>query len=205
MAHSSAFIKDYWPESLEGFFKSFGAATLGVSIFHLYVWKYYTRQSTEINNRAASQVFFASSVSFCNRPGTGDPRVRKIPKSDDRFWVIWRSVRRTTGGIDSRYRDLMEKGDSRLGIKPFSRRTVLKSQSGKAYEYCPDPNSNNLIEILRDNLASHAPKIRSKADWIQYAKEMPFYDTTIPTAITRLIFLRCEPRYSDFCSSTRFS
>lgn len=188
MAHSSVFIKDYWPESIEEPSKiselslqDKDLSTLCLEVLRL--------SKHDITIGPLIRFFAQIQLTSGREQEQAVQEFESAIKAMTAFWVIWRSVRRTTGGIDSRYRDLMEKGDIRQGIRPFSRRTVLMNQSGRAYEYSPKPNSNNLIEVLRENLASRTPRIQSKTDWVQYAKEMPFYDTTIPTAITRLILL----------------
>lgn len=188
MAHTSVFIKHYWPESSD---EPSRLSELSLSDPDI------TCLCMEILRSSKHEITIAPLVRFFAQyqKSSGLDRLKSLReleaaiKAVTAFWVLWRCVRRSTGGIDSRYRELMERGNQKLGIKPLARRDTSKPTTTPGYTYSPSPNSQNLIEVLRDVLASRSPGIATKSDWIQNAKDMPFYDTTIPTAITRLVLL----------------
>lgn len=110
-----------------------------------------------------------------------------VVKAVTAFWIFWRGIRRSTGGIDSRYRELMEKGNSVVKADPFSRRRIV-NLGGTTYTYNPIPTSEKLKSILRHYLADRRPNIQTKEDWIRGAREIPFYQN-VPNPITRFILL----------------
>lgn len=110
-----------------------------------------------------------------------------VIKAVTAFWVFWRGIRRNTGGIDAKYRDLMEKGNRLVNVSPFARRKTAKSNSNDG-QINPIPTSYNLKKVLRYYLANGKPAIQTKEDWIRGARGIPFYEN-IPNPIIRFILL----------------
>lgn len=188
MAHTAKFIKDYWPDKqaqhsliTEIQFENIELVELCISLL---------RKSNHEITIGLLVTFFAkvNSATSSERQHAIAELERAI-KAVTAFWVIWRSTRRSTGSIDARYRQLMEKGVEECSVSPFSRRSTVKNHL-PPYRFNPSPTADDLNASLKHFLAGRGkePSIRSQNDWIRYALEIPFY-TSVPNPITRFLLL----------------
>lgn len=182
MAHSSTFVKSYWPETAEEQSEIRNLPFTSPELVALCV---------EMLRASRHEIAIGPLTRFfaqLSEPVAHDQALTELEtacKAMAAFWVFWRSVRRTTGGIDSRYRELMEKGVSELSIQPFARRKSLS----QGYTHNPVPSAGNLKAALRHYLEkSKSSSISSKKDWIQQSRELPFYGN-VPNPIIRFILL----------------
>ena len=108
---------------------------------------------------------------------------KNATKAITAFYVLWRSSRATTDGIDSHYRTIMSSGflDKTAGIdiKPLGR----QKNEGKVLDL------NELQNALKYILATKSKnvKIISKADWLKHSIQAPIY--TISANISKFILL----------------
>lgn len=199
MSHISVFIKDYWPKNSDEPSKIADLALTNKQLSTLCL---------EVLRESAHEITIAPLARFFSQIqlAAGDDRdwatkeFERALRAMTAFWIFWRSVRRSTGGIDARYREIMDKGDNKLGIKSFARRSIFPKSVGKTYIYSPRLVADNLIAILRESLTSRSPRINNKADWVQYAREVPIYEAC-PKPIARIILLAAN--HDTLCSKSR--
>ena len=84
------------------------------------------------------------------------------------FSVLWRMSRHSTDGIDTHYRNIMEKGIADLSIEPFARCVNYTATSSIS--------ANELQKGLRHVLKDKGG-ISTKSEWVQQARQIPAYST----------------------------
>ena len=95
------------------------------------------------------------------------------------FFALWRGIGKTTGTLADQYRDLMDKGFDKVGIKPFSR--CPREEEALGFLTAAD-----LRKALRHVLGKgKASTIVSEKDWIRLSAERPVYDISKP--LTRFL------------------
>ena len=102
---------------------------------------------------------------------------RDVLRAIASFWVIWRSSRATTSGIDEAHRDLLLEGMRSIGLAPLSRNTT---------PYSDLPPVNDIRKALRKLLASKI-KVTDASSWATLVGAQPIYQTA--KAIGRYIIL----------------
>lgn len=108
----------------------------------------------------------------------------KATKAITAFSIIWRLSRKSTGGIDSIYREIMKAGVDALNIEPFCRSSIADI----AIKYNKLPDADKLVLALKYFLkSSNHGDIKDKSDWTNKSKCMPLYLINRP--ITRFILL----------------
>jgi hypothetical protein len=120
---------------------------------------------------------------------TGDNRPAKVREFEEAlkavtaFTTLWRASRRTTGNIDSEYREVMSGESSLTGMGPLAR------QHKKGHvTAAPAVNVANLKAELRARLmSSKHGGISSREDWISQAGKISLYEASRP--LTRFLLL----------------
>ena len=106
------------------------------------------------------------------------------------FFALWRGIGRTTGTLADQYRDLMDKGFDKVGIKPFSR---CPSEE-KALEFLTAADLRKALRYILGKGRTLA--ITSRKDWVRLSAERPVYDISRP--LTRfLLFASAHDTVED--------
>jgi len=104
------------------------------------------------------------------------------------FFVIWRSSRSGTAGIDSCYRSIAKEGIPELNIQGFN------IQSGKI----DNLNSLSLVSALKSMLKSDRKyPIRTKDDWIKMAAETDTYENGSPISKAVLLLAHQDTVFTN--------
>ncbi len=106
------------------------------------------------------------------------------------FYALWRGSGKRTGDLATQYRELMEKGFSKVGIQPFSRYPRIGRRSDVL-------TAEELGKALRHVLGKgRTLAITSKEDWVKLSAERPVYDISQP--LTRfLLFASAHDTVAD--------
>ena len=106
------------------------------------------------------------------------------------FFALWRGIGRTTGTLADQYRDLMDKGFDKVGIKPFSR----CPREEKALEFLTAADLRKALRYILGKGRTLA--ITSRKDWVRLSAERPVYDISRP--LTRfLLFASAHDTVED--------
>ena len=131
------------------------------AIFAFYILK-------DVNNSLA----LAPILRFLQKENiaTDANEMSEVIKATAAFFILWRSMRADTGGIDKRYRDLMSDGVEGVipALKYFNDQYKFSNNEEKI-------TAEALKSAYRKILSNHDNGIDSKDDWVKKVARVPLY------------------------------